>query len=226
MTIDAARARPPPGGRPCAGAAHPAHEPPRSKPPASYRPTSSWSWPTPRLFKVALLEAEGGLGADVLTALQVIEEVSRADGSTGWCLAMAINTFRQSAQLAPDVRRELFFSDPIGLSAGSARERGRAVAVPGRLPRCPGTGSSPAAACTRTCCTAPARSSTATRRGCGPMATRTSGSPSSIRNRRCASSTPGTSSGLRGTGSHDIVVEDLLRAGGAHVLGAWTGGRA
>jgi alkylation response protein AidB-like acyl-CoA dehydrogenase len=84
-----------------------------------------------RLFKVALPESEGGLGADVLTALRVIEEVARADGSTGWCLAMAINTFRQSAQLAPEVRRELFFSDPIGVSAGSARERGRAVAVAG-----------------------------------------------------------------------------------------------
>jgi alkylation response protein AidB-like acyl-CoA dehydrogenase len=84
-----------------------------------------------RLFKVALPEAEGGLGADILTALRVIEEVARADGSTGWCLAMAINTFRQSAQLAPAVRRELFFSDPIGVSAGSARERGRAVAAPG-----------------------------------------------------------------------------------------------
>jgi len=83
------------------------------------------------LFKVALPVAEGGLGADVLTALRVIEEVARADGSTGWCVAMGINTFRQSAQLAPEVRRELFFSDPIGISAGSARERGRAVAVAG-----------------------------------------------------------------------------------------------
>ena len=84
-----------------------------------------------RLFKVALPEAEGGLGADIVTALRVIEEVARADGSTGWCVAMGINTFRQSAQLAPDVRRALFFSDPVGVSAGSARERGRAVAVPG-----------------------------------------------------------------------------------------------
>lgn len=84
-----------------------------------------------RLFKVAIPEAEGGLGADILTALRVIEEVARADGSTGWCVAMAVNTFRASAQLAPEVRRELFFSDPVGLSAGSARERGRAVAVPG-----------------------------------------------------------------------------------------------
>ena len=84
-----------------------------------------------RLLKVALPESEGGLGADILTALRVIEEVARADGSTGWCLAMAINTFRASAQLAPEVRRRLFFSDPVGVSAGSARERGRAVAVPG-----------------------------------------------------------------------------------------------
>src|SRR5215207_2490305 len=84
-----------------------------------------------RLFKVAVSEADGGLGADIMTTLQVIEEVARADGSTGWCLAMGINTFRQSAQLAPEVRREIFFSDPVGVSAGSANPRGRAVAVPG-----------------------------------------------------------------------------------------------
>jgi len=84
-----------------------------------------------RLFRVALPEAEGGLGADILTTLHVIEEVARADGSTGWCLAMGINTLRQSAQFAPEVRREIFFSDPIGISAGSANPRGRAVAAPG-----------------------------------------------------------------------------------------------
>ena len=84
-----------------------------------------------RLFKVAIPAAEGGLGADILTTLRVIEEVARADGSTGWCMAMAVNTFRQSAQFAPEARREMFFSDPVGVSAGSANPRGRAVAVPG-----------------------------------------------------------------------------------------------
>src|SRR2546428_7385702 len=83
------------------------------------------------LFKVALSEAEGGLGADIITTLRVIEEVARADGSTGWCLAMGINSFRQSAQFEPEVRRKMFHSDPIGVSAGSANPRGRAVAVPG-----------------------------------------------------------------------------------------------
>ena len=83
------------------------------------------------LFKVAISEAEGGHGADILTTLSVIEEVARADGSTGWCVAMGINAFRQSAQFEPDVRRKLFHSDPIGVSAGSANPRGRAVAVPG-----------------------------------------------------------------------------------------------
>lgn len=83
------------------------------------------------LFKVAVPTAAGGLGADIITALRVIEEVARADGSTGWCLAMAVNTFRQSAQLSPRARRELFWSDPVGVSAGSANARGRAVAVPG-----------------------------------------------------------------------------------------------
>src|SRR2546430_8366641 len=84
-----------------------------------------------KLFKVAISEAEGGLGADILTTLRVSEEGGRADGSTGWCLAMGINSFRQSAQFAPEVRRTLFRSDPIGVSAGSANPRGRAVAVPG-----------------------------------------------------------------------------------------------
>src|SRR3989442_9710560 len=84
-----------------------------------------------RLFRVALPEAEGGFGADIVTTLQVIEEIARADGSTGWCLAMGVNSLRQSAQFAPEVRKTFFHSDPIGVSAGSANPRGRAVAVPG-----------------------------------------------------------------------------------------------
>jgi alkylation response protein AidB-like acyl-CoA dehydrogenase len=83
------------------------------------------------LFKMAVPRADGGGGADLLTVLRTIEAVSRADGSTGWCVAMGVNTFRHSAQFAADVRRELFASDPVGVSAGSATPRGVARAVPG-----------------------------------------------------------------------------------------------
>ena len=83
------------------------------------------------LFKTGLAIDEGGLGADIVTTLRVIEEIARADGSAGWCVAMGINTFRQSAQFAPEVRRKIFHSDPIGVSAGSANPRGHAIAVPG-----------------------------------------------------------------------------------------------
>jgi alkylation response protein AidB-like acyl-CoA dehydrogenase len=83
------------------------------------------------LFKMAVPREEGGGGADLLTVLRTIEAVSAADGSTGWCLAMGVNTFRHSAQFAAPVRRELFASDPVGVSAGSSTPRGVALAVPG-----------------------------------------------------------------------------------------------
>jgi alkylation response protein AidB-like acyl-CoA dehydrogenase len=162
-----------------------------------------------RLFKVALPEAEGGLGADILTTLRVIEEVSRADGSTGWCLAMAVNTFRQSAQLAPGVRRELFFSDPVGVSAGSARERGQAIAVPGGY-RVTGHWFF-ASGCMH---------STLLHGACkvfdGDEPRRR---PNGDQEIRIAYFSPKSSariidtwnvSGLRGTGSHDIAVDDLF----------------
>jgi alkylation response protein AidB-like acyl-CoA dehydrogenase len=83
------------------------------------------------LFKMAVPCEDGGGGADLLTVLRTIEAVSWADGSTGWCVAMGVNTFRHSAQFPAHVRRELFASDPVGVSAGSATPRGVAQAVPG-----------------------------------------------------------------------------------------------
>ena len=55
------------------------------------------------LFKMAVPASRGGGGADLRTVLLTIEEVSRADGSTGWCVAQGVNTFRNSLQLREDV---------------------------------------------------------------------------------------------------------------------------
>ncbi len=162
-----------------------------------------------RLFRVALPESEGGLGADVVTSLQVIEEVARADGSTGWCLAMGINTLRQSAQFKADVRREIFFSDPVGISAGSANPRGRAVAAPGGY-RVTGhwffaSGCMHSSALHGACKVFDGDTPRLTKHGEQEV--------------RIAYFYPKTQariidtwnvSGLRGTGSHDIEVEDLF----------------
>ena len=85
-----------------------------------------------RLVRVALPEAEGGLA---LISSRPCTLSRRSRGPTarraGVGGAMGINTLRQSAQFAPEVRREIFFGDPVGISAGSANPRGRAVAAPG-----------------------------------------------------------------------------------------------
>src|SRR5712692_7488117 len=161
------------------------------------------------LFKVAVPEAEGGLGGDIMTARRVIEEVARADGSTGWCLAMGVNTFRQSAQLAPAVRRELFYSDPVGVAAGSANPRGRAVAVPGGY-RVTGhwffaSGCMHASSLTGACKVFDG--DTTRRRPDGDPEVRiVYFYPKSL----ARIIDTWTVSGMRGTGSHDIEVEDLF----------------
>ena len=83
------------------------------------------------LFRLTAPRDEGGADAGLATALRVIEEVARADGSTGWCVAMGINTIRHGAQFSPAVRHELFHSDPVGVSSGSANSRGTAEATDG-----------------------------------------------------------------------------------------------
>src|ERR1041384_7380105 len=161
------------------------------------------------LFKIALSQAEGGFGADIVTTLRVIEEIARADGSTGWCLAMGINSFRQSAQFTPDVRKTLFHSDPIGVSAGSANPRGRAIAVPGGYR---GTGHwFFASGCMHSYLL---HGACKVFDGDAPRLR-----PNGDQDIRIAYFYPKSSariidnwdvSGLRGTGSHDIAVEDLF----------------
>src|SRR5207237_8890404 len=50
------------------------------------------------LFKVGVPEAEGGLGADIVTTLEVIEENARAQASAGCWLAKGRNAFRAADQ--------------------------------------------------------------------------------------------------------------------------------
>ena len=82
----------------------------------------------------------GGSQTDPLTACAVIEELSRADGSTGWT-SMILNTTFFSCWLDPDVSRDMLATDPelgmAGLFAPIGQTEpagGGAVTLTGRYP--------------------------------------------------------------------------------------------
>jgi alkylation response protein AidB-like acyl-CoA dehydrogenase len=83
------------------------------------------------LFQLHLPRSMGGPELPPLTAFQVIEELSKVDGSVGWCTMIATATSLFVGWLRPDVGRELFGQPPDVRIAGSLRPEGKAYAVDG-----------------------------------------------------------------------------------------------
>ncbi|HEU0166178.1 MAG TPA: acyl-CoA dehydrogenase family protein [Chloroflexota bacterium] len=79
---------------------------------------------TPRQF--------GGAEVDLETAVRMVEELSRQDGSVGWNLMIAANTSILWGALRPEVAGELIGDDPNTVIAGTITSgTGRAVPVEG-----------------------------------------------------------------------------------------------
>jgi alkylation response protein AidB-like acyl-CoA dehydrogenase len=72
----------------------------------------------------------GGAEASPADMVQAIAILAAADGSTGWCAAVAAGTNALAAYLPPAGAREIFAS-PSTLTAGSFAPAGRATAEPG-----------------------------------------------------------------------------------------------
>jgi alkylation response protein AidB-like acyl-CoA dehydrogenase len=83
------------------------------------------------LFRLYLPQAMGGLELPPLTVFRVIEELSKADGSVGWCTMIATAGSLFSGWLRPDVGRALFGQPPDVRIAGSLRPEGQAYPVDG-----------------------------------------------------------------------------------------------
>jgi indole-3-acetate monooxygenase len=81
------------------------------------------------LFALWLPRALGGLELDPLTIVDVIEELSRADGSAGWTTLIG-NSSAFLAWLDPDVARELIGGRPYGASTCVVVPSGAAVPTP------------------------------------------------------------------------------------------------
>jgi alkylation response protein AidB-like acyl-CoA dehydrogenase len=78
------------------------------------------------LFKLALPKSLGGLECDPLTIIRVIEELSRADGSGGWTIMIG-NTSAFTAWLEPAVARDIVRANPNAPMAGLLMPNGAAA---------------------------------------------------------------------------------------------------
>jgi indole-3-acetate monooxygenase len=82
------------------------------------------------LFRVFVPRELGGLEFDPLAVFDVVETLSRLDGSVGWCAMIGAQWGWFSAFLAPGAGEELY-GPPDAVGAGALKPGGRAVPVEG-----------------------------------------------------------------------------------------------
>jgi alkylation response protein AidB-like acyl-CoA dehydrogenase len=80
-------------------------------------------------FRIFLPAPYGGLDLVPADALQIFEELARADASVAWCVWNG-NTHWTAAQLSPQVAATIY-ADPHVITANSTRSSGQAHVVPG-----------------------------------------------------------------------------------------------
>src|SRR5919204_727567 len=83
------------------------------------------------LFRMLLPRALGGAELDPPAFTRVIEEVSKNDASTAWCLCQTAGCSMVAAYLRHDIARTIFGDNPRGVLAWGPHRDARAVSVPG-----------------------------------------------------------------------------------------------
>ena len=83
------------------------------------------------LFRLWVPRALSGEETDPITLVRVVEEISRADGAAGWCMAIGGEYGVFGGYLQADAAREIYGSDPLVRTAGAFRPFGNAVVVDG-----------------------------------------------------------------------------------------------
>jgi alkylation response protein AidB-like acyl-CoA dehydrogenase len=80
-------------------------------------------------FRIYLPEAYGGLDLTPMEAMELFEDLARADASVAWCVWNG-NTHWTAGQLSPDAARTMH-ADPDVITANSTRASGQAQIVDG-----------------------------------------------------------------------------------------------
>lgn len=85
-----------------------------------------------RLFHMAVPRAFGGCEINPMEMITCIEELARADASTGWCVAKATCSTLVARNLPAPVLHEMF-DDQKFIGACVLASKGKAIAVPGGI---------------------------------------------------------------------------------------------
>jgi alkylation response protein AidB-like acyl-CoA dehydrogenase len=83
------------------------------------------------LFHLALPRALGGSELDLPTYVQVIEEIGKADASTGWVVNQCAIFATYAARMPRDVARSIWIDTPRSVVANTPLASAQAVVVPG-----------------------------------------------------------------------------------------------
>jgi indole-3-acetate monooxygenase len=157
-------------------------------------------------FRISLPAAYGGLDLTPMEAMEVYEELARADASVAWCVWNG-NVNWTTAQLSKEVAQAVF-ADPGMILANSTRPSGQAVVVEGGY-RVSGRWSL-VSGCQLSSwfvlLSVVHENGTPRRAPSGAPESRFMLCPAAD----CEIVDTWTTGGLRGTGSHDVVVRDLF----------------
>jgi alkylation response protein AidB-like acyl-CoA dehydrogenase len=152
------------------------------------------------VFRLCVPRAFGGLEAHPSVLVTALATIAAADGSAGWCAMIGATSGVVSAYLPEPVAREIYGTDPRTVTGGVFAPRGTALPdgdgyrVSGRWPFA--SGSEHCAWLMGGCLV----------RGGGPPQARMMLVPAS--DARIVDTW--NVAGLRGTGSHDLVIEDVF----------------
>jgi indole-3-acetate monooxygenase len=161
------------------------------------------------LFRLSLPQAYGGLDLTPMASLEIFEELARTDASVAWCVWNG-NAYWTATQMSETAAREVF-SDPLVIVANSTQPKGRALEVEDGY-QVSGhwslvSGCQISDWIQLTCVVFD---------GDQPRLT-PAGTPQTrfifCRRDNCEIVDTWTAGGLRGTGSHDVVVRDLFVPG-------------
>ncbi len=153
------------------------------------------------LFRISLPNSLGGFEVEATTMLETIEEVGKADGSAAWCVMVASTSALVAAYLEEEAASAVFGDDPLIITGGVFAPRGAASTVEGGYRV---SGRWPFASGCQNCCWL-----------MGGSLISAEGKPPEARLMLFPASKATIhdtwfTSGLCGTGSHDIEVHDLL----------------